>query len=107
MNRRRITPVRGARVRQMIAAQSAKICIRRYDGAAECDVIVVFRGRELSLRCRDLDQAIKWARIECKAYNVAKGFTLERPKGALLERLAAAARRSSSSQTAPWLVAQS
>jgi hypothetical protein len=28
----------------MIAAHSAEICIRRYNGAPECDVIVVFRG---------------------------------------------------------------
>ena len=58
----------------MIAAHSAEICIRRYNGAPECDVIVVFRGRELSLRCRDFDQAVRWARIECKSYKVAKGF---------------------------------
>jgi hypothetical protein len=83
----------------MIAAHSAEICIRRYNGAPECDVIVVFRGRELSLRCRDYDQAVRWARIECKAYKVAKGFTVERSMGALLAKLAGTARR------APWLIA--
>ena len=83
----------------MIAADSAEICIRRYNGAPECDVIVVFRGKELSLRCRDYDQAVRWARIECKAYKVAKGFTVERPMGALLAKLAGVARR------APWLIA--
>jgi hypothetical protein len=83
----------------MIAAHSAEICIRRYNGAPECDVIVVFRGKELSLRCRDYDQAVKWARLECKSYKVAKGFTVERPVGALLAKLAAAARR------APLLIA--
>lgn len=89
----------------MIAARSAEISIRRYNGAPECDVIVVFRGRELSLRCRDYDQAVRWARIECKSYKVAKGFTVERPKGVLLAKLAAAARRTRSSRTAPWLIA--
>jgi len=89
----------------MIAAHSAEICIRRYNGAAECDVIVVFRGRELSLRCRDYDQAVRWARIECKSYKVAKGFTVERPMGALLAKLAAAGRRARSSRSAPWLIA--
>jgi hypothetical protein len=89
----------------MIAAHSAEICIRRYNGAPECDVIVVFRGRELSLRCRDYDQAVRWARIECKSYKVAKGFTVERPMGALLAKLAAAARPTRSSRTAPWLIA--
>ena len=76
----------------MIAAHSAEICIRPYNGAPECDVIVVFRGRELSLRCRDYDEAVRWARIECKSYKVAKGFTVEPPRGALLAKLAAAAR---------------
>ena len=89
----------------MIAAHSAEICIRRYNGAPECDVIVVFRGKELSLRCRDYDQAVKWARLECKSYKVAKGFTVERPMGALLAKLAAAARRARSARTAPWPIA--
>jgi hypothetical protein len=91
----------------MIAAHSAEICIRRYNGAPECDVIVVFRGRELMLRCRDYDQAVKWARIECKAYKVAQGFTVERPNGALIAKLASVARRARSSQSAPWLIAPS
>ena len=77
----------------MIAAPSATICIRRYSSAPECDVIVAFRGKELSLKCRDYDQAVKWARLECKSYKVAKGFTVERPMGALLAKLAGAARR--------------
>ena len=89
----------------MIAEHSAEICVRRYNDAPECDVIVVFRGRELSLRCRDYDQAVKWARIECKSYKVAKGFTVERPMGALLAKLAAAARRARSTRTAPWPIA--
>jgi hypothetical protein len=89
----------------MIAAHSAEICIRRYNGAPECDVIVVFRGRELSLRCRDYDQAVRWARIECKAYKVGKGFTVERPMGALLAKLAAGARQARSSQIASWIIA--
>jgi len=89
----------------MIAVNPAEICIRRYNDAAECDVVVVFRGREISLRCRDYDQAVKWARLECKSYKVAQGFTVERPKGALLAKLAGVARRARSSQTAPWLIA--
>jgi hypothetical protein len=89
----------------MIAAHSAEICIRRYNGAPECDVIVVFRGRELSLRCRDYDQAVRWARIECKAYKVGKGLTVERPMGARLAKLAAGARQARSSQIASWIIA--
>ena len=62
----------------MIAAHSAEIRVRRYDGVPECDVVVFFRGRAMMLRCRDYDQAVEWARIECKAYKVADGFTVER-----------------------------
>ena len=84
----------------LIAAHRAEICIRQYSDAPECDVIVVFRCRELSLRCRDYDEAVKWARIECKAYKVAQGFTVER-KGALLAKLAAAAWQARASQGMP------
>jgi hypothetical protein len=90
----------------LIAAHRAEIRIRRYADAPECDVIVVFRGRELSLRCSDYDEAVKWARIECRSYKVAQGFAVER-KGALLAKLSAAARRARSSQTAPWPIALS
>jgi hypothetical protein len=63
----------------MIIARSAEIRVRRYDGVPECDVVVFFRGQAMTLRCRDYDQAVEWARIECKAYKVAEGFTVERP----------------------------
>ena len=62
----------------IITAHSAEICVRRYDGLRECDVVVSFRGQAMTLRCRDYDQAMDWARIECKAYKVAGGFTVER-----------------------------
>jgi hypothetical protein len=62
----------------MIAAHSAEIRVRRYNGVRECDVVVFFRGQAMTLRCRDYDQAVEWARIECKAYKVAEGFTVER-----------------------------
>jgi hypothetical protein len=62
----------------MITHHSAEICVRRYDGVPECDVVVSFRGHAMTLRCRNYDQAVEWARIECKAYKVAGGFTVER-----------------------------
>lgn len=88
----------------MIAPNSAEISVRRYKDAPECDVIVVFRGQELSLRCRDYDQAVRWARIECKTYKVTKGFTVQQPAGALLTKLASVARRARSSRMASWPV---
>jgi hypothetical protein len=72
----------------MIAAHSAEIRVRRYDGARECEVVVFFRGRAMTLRCRDYDQAVEWARIECKVYKVADGFTVERqPSQTTRERI--------------------
>ena len=62
----------------MTTTRSAEIRIRRYDGVRECDVVVCFRGLAMTLRCRNYDQAVEWARIECKAYKVADGFTVER-----------------------------
>jgi hypothetical protein len=61
----------------MITAQPAEIRVRRYDGVVECDVVVSFRGHAMTLRCRDYDQAVEWARIECKAYKVADGYSVE------------------------------
>jgi hypothetical protein len=72
----------------MITAQLAEIRVRRYDGARECEVVVFFRGRAMTLRCRDYDQAVEWARIECKVYKVADGFSVERqPSQTTRERI--------------------
>jgi hypothetical protein len=89
----------------MSASHSAEIRIRQYTGAPECDVVVVHRGREISLRCCNYDQAVRWARIECKTYKVANGFIVERPMGALLAKLAGAASLARSSQAASWFIA--
>ena len=62
----------------MIAEHAAEVWVRRYNGVPECDVVVKVRGREMSLRCRDYNEAVKWARIECKSYKIAGGFTVER-----------------------------
>ena len=61
-----------------IAEDAAEVRVRCYNNAPECDVVVAFRGKEMSLRCRDYNQAVKWARIECRAYKIAGGFTVER-----------------------------
>ena len=57
---------------------AAEVRVRRHNDVPDCDVVVAFRGKEMLLRCRDYNQAVKWARIECKAYKVAEGFTVER-----------------------------
>ena len=55
----------------------AEIRVRRHSDVPDCDVLVVYRGKIMSVRCRDYAQAVKWARVECKSYNVAAGFTVE------------------------------
>jgi hypothetical protein len=62
----------------MIAERAAEVRVRRHSDAPECDVVVAVRGQEMSLKCRDYNQAVKWARIECKSYKIAGGFTVER-----------------------------
>jgi hypothetical protein len=62
----------------MIAEHPAEVRVRRHSDISECDVVVAVRGQEMSLRCRDYNQAVKWARIECKSYKVEGGFTVER-----------------------------
>jgi hypothetical protein len=60
-----------------ITDHNAEVRVRRYGDIAECDVVVAFRGQEISIRCRDYDQAVKWARIECRSYKIDGGFTVE------------------------------
>jgi len=44
-------------------------------------LVVAVRGLEMSLSCRDYNQAVKWARMECKSYKIAAGFIVERWPG--------------------------
>jgi len=59
----------------------ARVKVRRYGDSAACEVIVLFRGQEMVLNCRDYKQAVKWARIECKTYGINSVF-VERVEGA-------------------------
>jgi hypothetical protein len=60
----------------MVARSAAEVRIRRYSSVPDCDVVVALRGDEMSITCRSYDQAVAWARIECKSYRVAD-FTVE------------------------------
>ena len=55
----------------------AAVWIRRYDNAPECDVVVAIRDTETSIKCRNYDQAVKWARMECKSYRI-EDFSVKR-----------------------------
>ena len=46
------------------------VTIRRYPASRICDVVVVARGKEMVLRCRDYRQAMRWARLERKSYKI-------------------------------------
>jgi hypothetical protein len=52
------------------------VTIRRYRASDVCDVVVVVRGKIVVLRCPDYPRALKWARLECKSYNVPKYLEL-------------------------------
>lgn len=66
-------------------AEHAEVRIRRHSDVRECEVVVAIHGREVSLRCRDYNQAVKWARIECKSYKIEGGFTVERDQFFIVE----------------------
>jgi hypothetical protein len=57
----------------MTAEHAAEVRVRRHSDVPECDVVVALRGNEMSLRCRDCSQAVKWARIECKPTRLQAG----------------------------------
>jgi len=52
-----------------------EVTIRRYPASRICDVVVVVRGQEMVLRCRDYRQAVQYARVECKSYNIPEPAT--------------------------------
>jgi hypothetical protein len=62
----------------MSAEHVAEVTVRRCTDSSECDVVVVVREQKMVLKCRDYSQAVKWARIECRAYKIADEFTVER-----------------------------
>jgi hypothetical protein len=55
----------------LIDNHKAEVKVRRYTGSAACEVVVRKRGQEMVLSCGDYDQAVKWARIECKTHGVS------------------------------------
>jgi hypothetical protein len=55
----------------------AQVTVRQYSDSPECDVVVIVREQTMVLKCRDYDQAVHWARIECKSYKIADDFTVE------------------------------
>jgi hypothetical protein len=46
------------------------VTIRRYPGSRIYEVAVVVRGREMVLQYETYSEALKWAHLECKSYNV-------------------------------------
>jgi hypothetical protein len=62
----------------MTDAPRAEVRIQRYQDAPDCDVVVTFRGKVMELRCPNYDQAVKWARVECKNYGLGSAFIDER-----------------------------
>jgi hypothetical protein len=47
-----------------------EVTIRSYPDSPICDVVVVVRGQEMVLRCRDYRQAMRWAHLERKSYKI-------------------------------------
>jgi len=68
--------------------------MRRYDDTPEWEVVVVRRGAESRYKCRDYDQAMKWARVECKSYRTKIMVErADRSRGARRSNWAQSARR--------------
>jgi len=52
----------------------AWVKIQQYSDSLECDVIVLFRGREMIVQLPDYSRALKWARMESKNYGIPAEF---------------------------------
>jgi len=70
------TPI-GAKKDVAMTGQYAppEVTIRSYQDSPICDVVVVVRGQEMVLRCRDYRQAMRWARLERKTYKIPEPGT--------------------------------
>jgi hypothetical protein len=55
----------------------ALVKIQKYSDSSECDVIVLFRGREMIVQLPDYNRAVKWARMESKNYGIPADFSTE------------------------------
>jgi hypothetical protein len=62
----------------MTGRHRAEVRIQRYQDAPDCDVVVTLRGKVMALRCANYDQAVKWARVECKTYGLDSAFINEK-----------------------------
>ena len=76
---------------------SAEVHIRRYHDMPDCDVVVSVRGQRLIVTCPNYDQAVSWAKVECKSYRIPpvvghSWFTVT-PAGAVMDTPAPAAER--------------
>jgi hypothetical protein len=56
----------------------AQVTVRLYSDRPECDVVVIVHEQTMVLKCRDYNQALNWARIECKSYKITDDFAVER-----------------------------
>jgi hypothetical protein len=65
----------------MVSSEGAEVRIRCYSHIPECEIRVAVHGREMCMKCRDYNEALKWARLECRSYGVA-GITIERVRKA-------------------------
>jgi hypothetical protein len=59
--------------------QPAEISIRQYRDCLECEVVVVVRGQEMIIGCPNYEQAVRWARMECRSYKAPSNFPESRP----------------------------
>jgi hypothetical protein len=50
--------------------QSGEVRIRRYSGVLECEVVVIFRGKQLVVSVPDYDRALRWAKMEARVYGI-------------------------------------
>jgi hypothetical protein len=58
----------------------AEVLIRSHAGVVECDVVTIVKGEEMTVECCDWQEAVTWARIECRTYGLAPiDFPDERP----------------------------
>jgi hypothetical protein len=62
----------------MSPKRTAEVKVRRRSDAPECEVIVKVGGQEMTLKCRDYNEAVKWGRALISRRRVRTGAEIGR-----------------------------
>lgn len=58
-----------------------QVRILRHDDVPDCDVVLTREGEQRIIACKTYEQAVTWARLECKSYKIPAAINQPRSAG--------------------------